>query len=51
MAEGREEVPEVRKHTLGRAAGHRAIVKHDIKIKGEKRENSEVKASSDVGGG
>lgn len=51
MAEGREEVPEVRRHALGRGASHRVILKHDIEIQGEKRENTEIKASSDVGGG
>lgn len=51
MAEGREEVPEVRRRALGREASHRVIVKHGIEIEGEKWENTEVKASSDVGGG
>lgn len=51
MAEGRKEVPEMSRHALGCEASHSVIVKHGIKIEGEKRENSEVKAISDVGGG
>lgn len=51
MAEGREEVPEVSTYALGRETSHRVILKHSIKIEGEKRENSEVKAAGEVGGG
>lgn len=51
MSEGREEVPQVSRFTLGCEAGHSVIVKHGIKIEGEKRENCEIKAAGDVGGG
>lgn len=51
MAESRKEVSKMSRRALGREAGYSVIVKHSVKIEGEKGEHIVVKATSDVGGG